>query len=591
MSAISNSDAQEAKGFTNYLILGLILVILGLASHAYNLYIASENEQLSNQYQQDFAQYQRDNVYFSPLNTINWIEIRQNENGYFVTNPDLINEPSQYNQNSLRATRYAVTTLAQLNGVGNISEQTVLDFLESRYHEFEQNNVKLAGFSTLENTEVAVRTTMDAILTLKHLDAFDKLNIDWDAVRRFILKHQNSDGGFWDPHYPKFGTTSCLKCTSFALRALGALNEFEGKHFPKSFQQKVIHYVKASWDKNRDAYSARLGVEAEDSYDIFRAFIIFWNLTNGNAELKRNLVLEQFPLESVEETLQAHFITKDRAYARKWDAQYPSMKATHLMVWMYYNLGMLDRLDRNGIIDFVFINEKNPGEYGGDIYNTYSATGILTKLDINTEPLSPPQEPQLQHSILPNFLPYLLYILALATTLIYFNKDKRKLIDKNLLLENKAFKDKLTGLHNREFIERAYQYHQETDEVLSLILIDIDNFKVINDNHGHLIGDKVLQDFAKLLQTSLRSSDTLARWGGEEFALLCPYTDMSSAIVLAEKLREIVALEDFENIGKLTASFGISAREQDDSWMQLFERADKAVYQSKQAGRNQVSHI
>ncbi|NVJ67151.1 MAG: diguanylate cyclase [Gammaproteobacteria bacterium] len=582
--------AAENKGYLNFLMFSLMALAIGVAIHVYNAYINSQNGSAEFQYQQAFADYQKNNIFYLPVNTINWIEIRQNENGYFVTNPDLINEPSQYNQNSLRSTRYALATLSQLNGTGSIDEQAALDFVKRRYHEFsDDNNVPLAGFSTLENTEIGIRPTMDAILTLKFLGALGKADIDWQAVRRFILKHQNADGGFWDPHYPKFGKTSCIQCSSFALRALGTLNEFESREFSEAFKQQMVDYIKASWDQENKAYSSTLGASANDSYDIFRAFIILWHLENKSIEEKKRFVLSHLPIKQIGQTLKTHF-SAEQAFARKWDANFPSMKATHLMVWMYYNLDLLDELDKDKILEYVFINEKNPGEYGGDIYNTYSATGILTKFGVSTSPLVAPKKPRFKESVFPDFAPYLLYVLALSLALMYFNRDKRRLIDKNLLLESKAFKDKLTGLHNRDFFEKAYAYHQESDEIMSLLLIDIDSFKAINDQHGHLVGDITLQEISKLLQTSLRASDTLARWGGEEFALLCPYTDMSSALTLAEKLRTIIANHNFKHVGTITASFGVSTRNEEDNLDSFFERADKALYQSKQTGRNKVSH-
>lgn len=586
-----NSQSNNKSGLTHYLILSAICLILGGIIHAYNSYLDNSNKELEKSYAQAYKSYKEKNIYFLPLNTINWIEIRQNEGGYFVTNPDLINEPSQYNQNSLRSTRYALATLNQLDAIGSIDESSILEFIKNRYHKFiDDNENELAGFSTLETTEVAVRPTMDAILVLQYLNATDKLDIDWSAVRRFILKHQNWDGGFWDPHYPKFKKKSCLKCSSFALRALGELNQIQNIEFSSEFKTKVTDYVKASWDSKKQSYSQLIGGIANDSYDIFRAFIILWNLETGSLEKKRSFVLEQLSIDKIQHTLNKHFKTNDDAFARKYDAAYPSMKATHLIVWMFYNLGLLEKLNKKDIVKYVFINEKNPGEYGGDIYNTYSATGILTKFNVNKEALIAPKKPELRKSIIPNFIPYLLYLFAIGVGLISFSKDKKNLIDENLLLESKVFKDKLTGLHNRDFFERAYDFHLETDEVMSLILMDIDYFKEINDQHGHLAGDLILQEFSTLMQSSLRSSDTLARWGGEEFALLCPYTDLKSAIVLADKLRKAIERHRFSHIEKLTCSFGVSTRIDSDSLDDMFERADQAIYQSKQAGRNTVSH-
>lgn len=157
--------------------------------------------------------------------------------------------------------------------------------------------------------------------------------------------------------------------------------------------------------------------------------------------------------------------------------------------------------------------------------------------------------------------------------------------------------DHLTGaLTRRGFVEqaereitRARRYHRPC----SLVMLDLDHFKRINDSHGHAAGDQVLQQVAALTVEALRPSDLFGRLGGEEFAILLPETDASAAVIVAERLRETIASLPVELPGEVrlnvTASFGIapltSHIQSFASWM---ERADKVLYESKSGGRNQT---
>ncbi|VUD63891.1 putative diguanylate cyclase YdaM [Thalassocella blandensis] len=155
-------------------------------------------------------------------------------------------------------------------------------------------------------------------------------------------------------------------------------------------------------------------------------------------------------------------------------------------------------------------------------------------------------------------------------------------------LEHKLTRDSLTGALNRDGVAKVFEYkqsHKEQD--LSVIFIDIDHFKTINDTHGHNLGDKILIQFAQLLTQNTREGDVLARWGGEEFLLACPNTDLQHAVSIAEKLRNCVAQYKWQNNITITASFGVAQMQQELA-TEFIGRADEALYTAKALGRNRV---
>jgi diguanylate cyclase (GGDEF)-like protein/PAS domain S-box-containing protein len=163
-------------------------------------------------------------------------------------------------------------------------------------------------------------------------------------------------------------------------------------------------------------------------------------------------------------------------------------------------------------------------------------------------------------------------------------------------LEEKAIKlaktDALTGLANRleldsvlsEEIERVKRFQSS----LSIIMLDLDHFKKVNDNYGHLLGDKCLIKTAEILKTSSRSVDTVGRWGGEEFLIVCPETDLDGALKLAEKIRHFLEGNIFPEVKQITGSLGVTAFIAGDTLETLISRADKALYKAKEFGRNRV---
>lgn len=152
--------------------------------------------------------------------------------------------------------------------------------------------------------------------------------------------------------------------------------------------------------------------------------------------------------------------------------------------------------------------------------------------------------------------------------------------------------DALTGLWNRmkfeEVSARELQRSHRYGYPLSLIFIDLDHFKPINDERGHSTGDQVLRHTADILRRELRRSDFLCRWGGEEFLVLVPHADMAGALVIAEKLRIRIAEQVAVNGVGVTASLGVAELAEDDDLASLIRRADTALYDAKSRGRNRV---
>lgn len=190
-------------------------------------------------------------------------------------------------------------------------------------------------------------------------------------------------------------------------------------------------------------------------------------------------------------------------------------------------------------------------------------------------------------------------IIKLKDEVVIQRKRESELLEINELLDTrskaleiKAKTDPLTGAFNRLGIEEAIslglQEWRKYHKPLSLVMIDIDHFKQVNDIHGHDIGDLVLSNLSNIIQQHIRAQDLLARWGGEEFVLVCRDTDIESAHALADKLRELIAKQTLHNNINITASFGVATLKTQENLEQLFKAADTALYKAKAAGRNTV---
>lgn len=168
----------------------------------------------------------------------------------------------------------------------------------------------------------------------------------------------------------------------------------------------------------------------------------------------------------------------------------------------------------------------------------------------------------------------------------------RQLRAMNRKLEKLSTTDRLTGLYNRlkldEVLETEIARAPRSGQPFSVILIDVDHFKRVNDQYGHHVGDQVLTAFAENLRTSTRASDFVGRWGGEEFLIVCPNTDTAGARRLAENLRQTIEGFCFPVVAHKTASFGVAGFRQNDSVNDIVARADTALYAAKAGGRNKV---
>ncbi len=173
-------------------------------------------------------------------------------------------------------------------------------------------------------------------------------------------------------------------------------------------------------------------------------------------------------------------------------------------------------------------------------------------------------------------------------------KELKKQLDKS---REEASTDPLTGLSNRRVLESIYKNfvsEKSQDSEISLIIMDIDKFKVFNDTHGHLLGDQILKYVGSLLKDLCPDNIQPVRYGGEEFAIVCPHTNIEESSNIAEKIRAKLESVPFTNkktgnkIPPVTASFGVAKRTLNETLSSLVARADKALYSAKESGRNQV---
>ncbi|WP_148716197.1 GGDEF domain-containing protein [Chitinolyticbacter meiyuanensis] len=175
-------------------------------------------------------------------------------------------------------------------------------------------------------------------------------------------------------------------------------------------------------------------------------------------------------------------------------------------------------------------------------------------------------------------------------------EEELRTLSRALKLENRvigemAKRDPMTGVRNRAGIRdelfREAELARQSGHPLAVIFADIDHFKSINDTHGHDVGDVILKQFARETGSQIRNGDYLVRWGGEEFVIICPDTSLSSATLLAEKIRSQLASRAWHNGLKVTCSFGVTVM-RDEPIADCLKRADEALYAAKRNGRNRV---
>lgn len=173
---------------------------------------------------------------------------------------------------------------------------------------------------------------------------------------------------------------------------------------------------------------------------------------------------------------------------------------------------------------------------------------------------------------------------------LIFDRSRKMIFLNQQELHKLAVTDELTGTYNRNYLNRIITEEMERglryDKSLGLLVIDVDNFKNINDNFGHAVGDNILQVSAQILSKNIRSNDTLIRWGGDEFVVLALEVDEKTLVKLCEKLRKKLEDHDFNVVDRVTISIGAALFRIDDTQDSLLARADEALYEAKEKGRN-----
>lgn len=184
-------------------------------------------------------------------------------------------------------------------------------------------------------------------------------------------------------------------------------------------------------------------------------------------------------------------------------------------------------------------------------------------------------------------------MLLLAYQYRIIKAHNKKLVALNKELETLSITDTLTKLYNRRYLDtrmhEAIDLFRRYQTPFSLVLMDVDNFKHINDTHGHAKGDTVLQKIAEILSDHSRVNDIVGRWGGEEFLIICPLSTIESARHLAEKMCQAIEKEQFDLESSVTASFGVTEFAENDTGDSIIAKVDKALYRAKAEGKNRVA--
>ena len=183
-----------------------------------------------------------------------------------------------------------------------------------------------------------------------------------------------------------------------------------------------------------------------------------------------------------------------------------------------------------------------------------------------------------------------IFLNSISSWRLNYYKRIQHLISQNLRLLSTT--DSLTHIFNRlkfdEELQKSINYCSRYNTSLSLILFDIDDFKIINDSYGHLTGDNVLIDLSTMVKNLIRKTDTFARWGGEEFVILLPNTSLNRAREIAQKIKVKIDNYSFNNMMHITCSFGVTSYCGEEDLRSLIHRIDKLLYEAKKAGKNTI---
>ncbi|TXT41147.1 MAG: signal transduction family protein (GGDEF domain-containing protein) [Comamonadaceae bacterium] len=269
----------------------------------------------------------------------------------------------------------------------------------------------------------------------------------------------------------------------------------------------------------------------------------------------------------------------------------PGMKGDELLVQLHQLLPQAFKIMLTGQSDLQgvkrAINEANLYRF---LEKPFNNTDLTMTVQGATKAFRQEQELERSHLELKRLNEELAHHNALLEQAV--QERTQELLEKNRELEHLSTTDRLTGLCNRmrldAVVAEEIARNQRYQSPFSVILLDIDKFKSVNDSFGHQAGDSLLIEIAQVLGKQIRVTDVVGRWGGEEFLVVCRESPLDVSHHIAEKLRQAIERIDFAIVGGRTASFGLAAYQAGESAHALLARADQALYRAKNLGRNRV---
>ena len=340
-----------------------------------------------------------------------------------------------------------------------------------------------------------------------------------------------------------------------------------------------IMFVTTKKDKETIHNAFRYGVDylskPYDEFELMTRIQTQISLIHKTKQIKEQIEFNQSILDSQHHIIfiqdDNHILKANKSFLKFFDVksvdEFNSRYNNIADLFMEYeNYFSLNVLNSNKFWCDVISNDKNSSEYNILIMDISTFTPKAFKIDVNT---------------IDNTDKFVVTLTDITT-----------LTTKSKQFENKATYDALTNIYNRskfnELLAEHYELFKRYDEPLCFAIFDIDFFKKVNDTYGHVVGDETLIKFASTIENAVRATDIFARWGGEEFTLLMPQTNLEDGFKVVDKLRELISKTPFKTIGNKTCSVGVTQFRKGDSVDSVLIRADEALYEAKESGRNKV---
>ena len=232
-----------------------------------------------------------------------------------------------------------------------------------------------------------------------------------------------------------------------------------------------------------------------------------------------------------------------------------------------------------------FIQKSYNNGYDYQLGEIRGITSILISKELLTQES---REKYWERVVVSIFIALIIIMIMYLAVRVLTKKELQLIAQLNKL----SYKDELTKINNRrsinDYLSELHEIFLRYQTKYSIIMLDIDHFKAVNDTFGHDVGDTVLIDVAKILNTIRRTTDHIGRWGGEEFMMLVPHNNASEAIQIAERIRHEVEKHSFKSVLNIRVSLGVTEVKDNDTLQSITKRVDDALYEAKESGRNKV---